>query len=69
MPNLSNLKQRDPRVMMIWRRFMAEALSKQLTQCDGDLPMTEVSRRARISASLRLRSWENANPCRATVAA
>lgn len=69
MPNLSNLQQRDPRVLMIWRRFLSEAISTQLQLCDGDLPMKEVSRRARISASLRLRNWELANPYRPTVAA
>lgn len=69
MPNLSNLSQRDPRVLLIWRRFLSEALTRQLQLCDGDLPMPEVCRRARISASLRLRNWENANPYRAKVVA
>lgn len=62
MPYFGDLEQRDPRVMMVWRRFLAESLQKQLLLCDDKLPISEVSRRARISASLRLRNWERANP-------
>lgn len=69
MPSLTDSRTYDAYTLLVWRRFMAEALQRLLTQHDGALSMKECLRRARISAGLRLHTWMRSNPYRATAVA